>query len=158
MLSFGLNLPLPLNGTWQGTVDETISGGLGFFSQTWTFNGPGEVQVTDIYVTGDMYNVYDNNVLLGSSSTVPSAPLFGTYTSNPSVGWGNPDYSHFSYILGAGSHSITIELIQLPDGYNDGTYSIRGLATPDSGPGVIGLLGIVTVLIVGARARRLGMA
>jgi hypothetical protein len=132
--------PLPLNGVWQGPFDEFIGGPGNFFNETWTFNGPGEVQITDEYVTGDAYAVFDNGSFVGDSSSVPSAPV-ADYTTDPSVAWLDNNFSHFAMDFGGGAHSITIEETQIPDGYSDSTYAIRGVATPDGGF-TVGLLGL----------------
>lgn len=67
--------------------------------------------VTDAFVTGDAFNVYDYGKLIG----VTSVPTIGTITgiSDPQLALLDPNLSHGYFQLSAGSHSITIDPYQV---------------------------------------------
>jgi hypothetical protein len=152
---------LPANGVWQGDFDEFIGGAGGFFNESWDIVGPTQVQITDIYVPGDEFNIYDNGVLVGSSSAVAdwntyeaNAYASPPYTGDPGTAWASPAFSHYEGDFVAGD-VITIQEAVEPSGFTDSTYSIRGVAAPDSPAGILGVLAIGSVLVIGGRARRM---
>jgi hypothetical protein len=144
-----------MNGIWQGPFDETVGSG-NLFNETWVASGAGQVQITDIYVPGDNYNVYVNGVLEASTSVADwssyEADAFTSppYTGDPATAWLDPHFAHVDLPVVAGD-VITISDTP-PSGYSDGTYAIRGVV-PDSGPGVLGVLAIGALLVLGTRAR-----
>ncbi len=85
-----------------------------------TTTGTAEVKVTDAFLKGDQFRIFDNNVPIGDTSSVPAAP--GT-TGNPDVAFADPTYSHGVFLLGPGSHLISIEVITNP--YDGGGAFIR---------------------------------
>jgi len=123
---------LPLNGVWQGPFDEQFSPNTsGTFNETWTFTGAAELRITDLYIVGDNYIIYDNGVEIGSTHVADYTSYVNpSDTADPSVAWTDSEYAHFDDILGAGSHSITI-FDTTPSGYTDGTYSISAVAVPE---------------------------
>lgn len=64
------------------------------------------MDITDDFDKGDQFNIYDNGVLIG---TTPAVPVVGGSEVGPAAAFIDPTYSHGSFNLGAGSHSITIE-------------------------------------------------
>jgi len=146
--------PLTL-GVWAGPYDEFIGVG-NFFAEDWTFTGAATLVVTDLYVPGDEYAVYDNGVLLGNSNAVPDWSTFESdpyaappWTSDPGTAYDDAEYfSHFGYDLGAGSHDITIMATNLPSGFSDSTVTLE-VITPEPGSiflfgtGLAGLAGLI---------------
>jgi len=61
----------------------------------------------------EQYNIYDNGQLLGPTS-VPGRR--GVSIDNPSSALASAQWSHGTYNLGAGSHAITIQVIQTGSG------------------------------------------
>jgi hypothetical protein len=115
--------PLPVDGGWQGPYDEYIGGVGNFFFETWTLSGPASLHITDVYVPGDEFAVYDFGNLLGYSTPTGAA----AWTADPETAWLTP-FSHFDYLLGAGPHSITIQETAIPTGYSDSTYAISAVS------------------------------
>src|SRR5258708_3703338 len=83
----------------------------------WTFTGPAVLFLVDIGDIGDTFRVFDNLVSLGDTSAT-------TGTTNPCVfdiacsilhdtaNIGSTGYSEGTFVIsGAGSHSITIDLL-----------------------------------------------
>ncbi|VAW59737.1 hypothetical protein MNBD_GAMMA08-1490 [hydrothermal vent metagenome] len=72
----------------------------------WTFSGPALFEVTDAFDTGDILDIYDNGVFVGTTS-FSTVGLFDR-NLNPDDALLDPNYSSGSFLFGAGDHSITI--------------------------------------------------
>jgi hypothetical protein len=115
----------------------------------WTFSGPAVVKVLDLFISGDRFSVFDNNVLLGSTS----APTGGGACNND-IGCALADshYSFGAFDVGAGSHSITIQVIA---SVGVGAAVLNATATTVPEPGsVVMLFTIVGILGYGAGTKR----
>lgn len=90
---------------WSGTIPVYS------YSGPFTFTNTGlvRVDVTDDFLKGDQFNVYDNAVLVGTTSLV--AVNATSLEVGPDAAFADPTYSSGSFILGPGSHSIDIEVI-----------------------------------------------
>jgi len=142
--------PLTVDGGWQ----EFFFGGVGSFNDEgpWTFSSatPTILTVTDAFLDGDQFNVYDNAALLGATS-VPVND--GTQVNDdPDAAFASPKFSHGQWFLVAGNHSITIEAILSPYGSGAGylradtAQSIVPLpAAAWSGLALLGMMGIAAV-------------
>jgi len=89
---------------WSGTLPVFSSDG----PFTFTVAGPACVSVTDDFDKGDQFSVYDSAGLLGTTPLVPQvllAPEVG-----PDAAFADPTYSSGTFVVGPGSHSITIEV------------------------------------------------
>ncbi len=124
-------------------------GGVGTTSGPFTFSGPALLEVTDAFVPGDQFEVFDNGVLLGETST-PTFALINV--SDPDSAFGNPDFSSGSWALGDGPHSITIETIASLTGGGEAYIQADSTAAPE--PASLILLGIGTIGAVGVVRRR----
>lgn len=83
------------------------SGGNSQFADAppWTFVGPAVLTVTDAFLRGDQFEVFNNLVSLGFTS----APFgSGTCGSDPVTCLADPSVSSGVFVLGPGAHSITI--------------------------------------------------
>jgi hypothetical protein len=80
----------------------------------WTYDAATatSVKITDSYTAGDMFSLYDFNVFVGTTSTVPTTAL-GTTNPTPDVDYLDPLLSHGLFILPAGNHSLTIQTYQV---------------------------------------------
>ena len=87
------------------------------------------LQVLDIFLSGDQFAVYDNDVLL-SNTWAPGGNDIGCALADPA------DYSYLNYALGAGDHSITIQTVAAVNG--GGAAVLSATATPE--PGTLALL------------------
>lgn len=107
-------LALPFDAGWSATTDKPPaffwSGTIPVFADdTYTFTGEGCLSITDDFVPGDQFNVYDNGNLIGTTPAVPSGP---DVEVGPDAAYLDPTYSSGSFeIEGTGFHEISIELI-----------------------------------------------
>jgi hypothetical protein len=145
----GWDPPITVDGGWQ----KFYFGDIGSFNLEgpWTFTGPALLTVTDAFLEGDQFAVFDNGTLLGDTSLPIVDDL--TEVDDPNLAYGDPGYSSGSWLLGDGSHAITIEAIQSP--YSAGGAYLRvDTATPE--PASFVLLGIGAIGAAGyVRRRRL---
>jgi hypothetical protein len=79
------------------------------------------LDVTDAFWKGDRFRIYDNGVQIGDTSSVPADD--NGDVEDPDVAFMDRTYSHGSFLLSSGSHSISIEVINNP--YNAGVAFIR---------------------------------
>jgi hypothetical protein len=155
------SIDMPLDGSWI-VLDENMSVG-DFFDNTYVWNSPYRVtlDVTDLFVVTDEFEVYDFGTLV---LTTPSLPDWDTYAANPftdppftadpDVAWTRAAFSKGSITFDPGAHSITIRDIKIPvtsiggGPFPDGTVAFRGnIPEPGSlvllGLGVLGVGGLV---------------
>jgi PEP-CTERM motif len=101
-------------------------------SAPWTINlaGPFQLIVTDGFLSGDQFQLFDNNVSLG----LTSAPVAGGDCSNLVLTClANASFSHGTFLLGAGNHSISGTIPVSPFGSGAGFFIIRAVAVPEPG-------------------------
>ena len=74
----------------------------------WTFTAATAVSlsITDAFLAGDSFSVFDLGTLVGSTPAVPLTPVSCGF--DPSVCFIDPAFSHATRLLQSGSHSITI--------------------------------------------------
>jgi hypothetical protein len=77
----------------------------------WTFTGAANLFVLDIADTGDVFRAFDNGISLGTTSAA-SNPGTNPCGFNIGCSAANALYSKGTFPVGAGSHSITIDVIQ----------------------------------------------
>ena len=130
----------------------------------WTFSGAASLVVQDLYFDGDRFSIFDSGVLIGATSV----PLNdGTACGNDPVGCvGNVKFSSGTFNFGAGSHSITMQVLQESNGFSSGQAVFELLAggtttttTTTTGgvpePTTLSMMGLgLGALIFGWRARR----
>jgi hypothetical protein len=125
---------LPVNGGWT-TFHWTIdSQDVATFSGPYTFSGATTLSVVDCCIVGDRFSVYDNGTLLGTTSVGIGSG--GCVTGDTCWGSG---ISQGSFLLGAGSHSISFELFARAAGTFSGDGFLRADTVPE--PGTLALLG-----------------
>ena len=95
-----------------------------------TFTSPVavELDVTDFRYDGDRFTVFDNGSPIGSTS-VPVDNSF-SIGDNADAAFVDPRFSHGTFLLAPGAHSLTFETIQSAYCLPDGTANFRGLAVP----------------------------
>lgn len=119
--------PVGLGGPWQEFLFTTVgvnagactsctpsSGGNSVFAPAspWTFACPWaacQLTVQDAFLRGDSFNVFDNAVLIGSTSLVAASGSCPGDATNPDVCATDPLTSRGTFILLPGPHSITIQ-------------------------------------------------
>jgi hypothetical protein len=157
---------MPLDGTWI-VIDEVLNPSLsGFFSEDglgvvvgdwhWTSTETVTFTITDLFVVGDEYEVYDNGSLVFSSPDLPDYSELGLgafdsppWTHDPDVALADGRFSSGVITFAPGYHEITIKAISLPTDYIDATVAFKAVPVP----GAV-LLGILGLGVVGAKLRR----
>jgi PEP-CTERM motif len=79
----------------------------------WTFSGPAVFTVLDLEHSVDRFLVFDNAVSLGMTSLETAGDTCG---SDIGCALGDTHYSRGVFTLGAGAHSITIQMVDSPVG------------------------------------------
>ncbi len=116
----------------------------------WTFASPSAVvlTITDVFLAGDAFQVFDNALSVGSTNVVP---LGGSCGVNPDACLANPNFSHSMFLLPAGSHSVTVGVTPaqiLGEGF------LRVDAVPVPEPSTLSLLALGFSCFVARRRRR----
>lgn len=96
---------------------------------TFTLSQGGSITVTDAFLLGDAFNVFDFGVLIGST---PSVSVGGDCGSNPVPCFLNPNVSHGVFSLSLGPHSITIIARNSPFGAGAAYFRVDEVPEPMS--------------------------
>ena len=139
--------PIVTDGSWVGF---TWTAGPGVLNDAGagTFTGAFQLDITDFSRDGDRFEVYDFGVLIGTTS-VPVDD--GFLQGDPDLAFADPRFSSGSFVLGAGSHSITIRTIQIATGLPDGAGFVRLVTVVPALPPTGILVLAVTLLIIASR-------
>lgn len=146
-------VPVPFGGLWQefwfgaagtpaagcaGGGCVPSSGGNAVFvgDPPWTFTAPpggADLTVTDAFLAGDVFEVFDFGVSLGTTSPAVVGPSCG---DDPAICVLDPLMSHRVFTLAAGNHSITITPVASPHG-GGAAYFRTDPPPDDDGDGVL---------------------
>jgi hypothetical protein len=114
-------------------------------------DGAALFRITDAFMKGDTYAVYDNGVEKPILETpgVAEFSMFLPGFDNPEFCYEDPSFSHGAIVLAPGEHSLTIQVLYSPFGYGDAYFRIdRIVAAPEPlsimllGSGLLGLVAI----------------
>jgi len=120
-------------------------------SPPWTFAGPAIITVLDLFAHGDRFQLFDNALPLGSSSVVLNDGL-NTCDNNIGCALADVRYSRLVATVGAGAHSLTINVIQNALGNTSGAAVFQAAPVPE--PGTMMLMGGILVGVSLLRSHR----
>ena len=98
-----------------GEVGSTVT-----LTRTYGANG-GAIDVTDAYLTGDIFDISVAGTSCGQTSNAPNLGRF-VWTDNPNTAYADARWSSGRFYLGAGSHTITITVVSSPWGSGGGFW------------------------------------
>lgn len=97
----------------------------------WTYTGSANLLVLDLFLSGDQYEVFDNGISLGQTSTPGSELQCGLPAlADIACSISTPNFSRGTYLLGSGSHSITINYVKTTSVAHSGA-ALQLTATPE---------------------------
>ena len=115
-------------------------------TSAWTVDltSPGELIVTDLEASGDQFTLYNNGVLLGTTSV----PTDGTYVGyDISSVLSNPVFSHGTFALPTGLDTITGNLTDLTVGEGDFAFAVTGVPEPATWAMTIAGMGLMGAML-----------
>lgn len=127
-------------GTFGGPTSNPVADRT--LAPPWTFSGPAELRVLDLYSSGDQFRVFDNGVELGVTSLpVAGAQCFGD------IGCALADsrLSFGAFELGAGDHAITIQVFATQLGNGAAVLSAQSAEVPEPGSLILLMTGIAAL-------------
>ncbi|MEZ5329476.1 MAG: VPDSG-CTERM sorting domain-containing protein [Verrucomicrobiales bacterium] len=136
---------LALDGGWES--DQIDFADTDSVNSPYSFFGPATFSITDDFIVGDTFKVYDFGSLIMTTSLTAGGQPFGG-------GVGGPDFQWGSVTLGAGAHQISVQgdgAGGLAAGFFVRLDSARGV--PDGGS-TAALFGLVLLGLVAAKNRR----
>lgn len=97
-----------------GTIPSSGGNSVSAPDAPWTFTNavPVKLTVTDAFLEGDAFNIYDFGAFVGATSAVANTGN-PSGTSDPAVALTIATLSHGVFTLPAGSHSLTIQPYQI---------------------------------------------
>ncbi len=118
----------------------------------WTFLAPSAgatLTVIDAFLSGDVFEIFDN----GGSLGLTSVPGSGDCGDDPVVCLGTPGMSFGVFALGAGAHSLTMQVAQAPNGAGSGYLQVAATQAVPEPASLALVLGALAVLW-GSRRRQ----
>jgi hypothetical protein len=104
-------------------------GSLNLDAPPWTFTAPTPVNlsVTDAFLSGDNFTILDFGALVGSTPAVPLAGISCGF--DPNVCLTDPAFSHATFLLPAGPHSLTM-VVQPAQLLGEGFFRVQAVPEP----------------------------
>lgn len=150
------NPPPPvLNAGWSYDQINTTTSPSSDSPYVGVLASPAIFSITDQFVAGDIYTVYNfGSLILTSSFNGPQAPFAVVGDPTGEAGWESGAYSHGQVLLGAGAYDLTVYgngAGGLPAGYYDRLDSV---AVPEPSTLVLAGLGVVAGIAYSLARRR----
>ena len=111
-------------------------------SPPWTFSGPANVLLLDLFEQGDRFQIFDSGAPLGVTSVVSGAA--NTCGDDIACAIADLGYSRGNFMVGAGAHSITIDVIWNAEGQTGGAAVFSVTTVPEPSTLVL-LVGVIAV-------------
>jgi hypothetical protein len=89
---------------------------------------PTTLKVTDSFINGDRFDVFDHGILVGTTSFPANDHHY--IDGKPALAFKNPLFSHGTFTLPPGSHSLTFENIEIARGYSSGAAYFELISKP----------------------------
>ena len=86
-------------------------------------SGPNRIDVTDCYCSGDSFQVRIDGQVVGTTPPVPPEAGCDRFQDDPDRCFADPAFSHATFQLAPGQHSVRIEVIDNP--FHTGGGAIR---------------------------------
>lgn len=118
------------------------------YNNTYTTSVGVMVRVTDLFVWGDEYRYYIDDVAIGTI-LVPGAPA--GFQPDPDAAFASGQFANATFLLGAGQ-ILKFEAITIPSGFPDGTIAVSAVAVPEPTPAA--LLGLALAGLALSRRRK----
>ena len=144
---------IPVDGSWHqfsfggvGSLASACGGGCQTIinptpeqltGPPWTFSGPAVLTVLDLFMSVDRFQIFDNAVSLGTTSLESPG---GTCDNDLACALTDTHYSKGIFVLGAGNHSITIQMVDSGVGSGSAAFQVAPATVPE--PSTLVLLGV----------------
>ncbi len=129
-------------------IQDQFDGVPFFFANTFTTSVGKTVKVTDLYVWGDEYKYYINDVYTGTI-LAPNPPA--SFQADPDLAYNSGEFARALISVVPGD-VLKFEAITVPAGYPDGTIAVSVAPVPE--PGALALLGLGLAGLAGSRRRK----
>ncbi|WP_287654150.1 PEP-CTERM sorting domain-containing protein [Accumulibacter sp.] len=129
-------------------IQDQFDGVPFFYSNSYTTSVGKTVKVTDLFVWGDEYRYYINDVAIGTI-LAPNPPA--AFDADPDSAYNSGLFAR-ALISVAPGDVLKFEAITLPAGFPDGTIAVSVAAAPE--PGALALLGLGLAGLAGSRRRK----
>ncbi len=120
---------------------------------TFTTSQAALFNITDLYLSGDVFGLTIDGVAVGNTSAVSGVD---TSTGDPDFAFTSPDFSHGSYLVGIGSHEVDFTMVASPYGGGGADYELVAAPVPESSNLALMGLGLAAVALRARRAAKRG--